>query len=215
MATARPRIPAPHRIARTVALLGLAAAASSTLAQATDCAIAESALRSRGEPVCSPPGALSPAQVVSCAEHARLVTIVADCRRAATRDNVRWLSRYPDEAAHRTAQAAEIQSVVVKLRAPNERLAELLAQFKVLKQKAEFFPDGQLPRELQRELDANSASMRALRDLFRGLELEVAAVVDKYDDERAHLRKLWAGAPPGSVGVFTPRTVGAAAPGKT
>src|SRR5437868_4636368 len=100
MTVARPRLPGPRRLARPVAILALAAAAQSALAQASDCANAESALRARAEPVCSPPSALSPAQVVSCAEHARLTTIVADCRRAAARDNARWLSRYPDEAAH-------------------------------------------------------------------------------------------------------------------
>ena len=214
----RHRIPPSHRVARALTLVAVAAAAGSVFAQAqaTDCASANSALRSRAEPVCSPPSALSPAQVVSCAEYARLATIVADCRRAAERDNMRWLSRYPDEAAHRKAESAEIQSVVVKLHAPNERLAELLVQFKVLKTKVEFYPHGPLPRDLQQEVDANIASMRALRELFGGLKFEIAAIVAKFDDERSHLRQLWAGAPPGTVGLFTPRGAGAvAAAGKT
>src|SRR4051812_11158551 len=108
MTTAPHHCPASPRVARAVTLIALAAAAGSALAQASDCASAESALRARAEPVCSPPSALSPAQAVSCAEHARLATIVADCRRAASRDNVRWLSRYPDEPAHRKAEVADI-----------------------------------------------------------------------------------------------------------
>jgi len=47
----------------------------------------------------------------------------------------------------------------------------------------------------------------AVRDVFSGLQVEIAGIVDKYADERAHLRKLWAGARPGSLGVFVPRAV--------
>ena len=123
----------------------------------------------------------------------------------AERDDRRRLTRYPSEAAHRKAEVEEIASVVVKLRLPNARLAELLAQHKMLKEKAEFYPKG-VPLDLRRDIEANDASLLAVRDVFRNIQLEIAGVVDKYEDERSHLRKLWGGAPPGSIGVFVPRS---------
>jgi len=187
------------------AIVAALAAAAAVRAQGIDCATAEARIAGRAAPVCAPPSALSPAQEVACAEHARWASIATDCRRAAERDDRRWLARFPSEAAHRKAEAEEIQTVVVKLRAPNARLAELLAQHKVLAEKAEFYPKG-APPELRREIEANDSSLLATRDTFRGLELELAGIVDKFSDERSHLRKLWAGAPPGTIGVFVPRS---------
>jgi hypothetical protein len=186
------------------AIVAALALHASARAQGTDCAAAEAQLARRAAPVCSPPSALSPAQEVVCAEYARWSSIVADCRRAAERDDRRWLARYPSEASHRSAELAEIGTVVVKLRAPNERLAELLVRHQVLAQQAEFHPKV-LPPELRRDIEANDAALLALRDLYRGLHAEITGIVDKYADERSHLRKLWQGAPPGSLGVFVPR----------
>ena len=209
METRRQRTAIGGRVA-AVCAVALAAAAPATSAQSSDCASSQAALLGRPTPVCTPPAALSPAETVLCAEHARLVAIVGDCRRAAARDDRRFLERYPDEAAHRKAEAAELATVLVKLRAPNARLAELLRERKTLAEKAEFHRGKALPPDLQRDTDANEASLHALRDVFRGLEFETSAIVDKYGDERSHLRKLWGGAAPGSVGVFVPRTVPAA-----
>ncbi len=186
------------------ALAGLAVIAD-VHAQQTDCAAAEAQLAARGTPVCSPRSALSPAQELACAELDRWLSIADDCRRSAARDDRRWLARFPSEQAHRKAEAGEIETVVVKLRAPNARLAELLAQHKVLREKAEFYPRG-LPPDLLRDVQANDASLLAVRDVFRVLELEIAGIVDKYADERTHLRKLWDGAEPGTIGVFVPRS---------
>jgi len=188
----------------TAAVAALAAAAT-VRAQGTDCSTAEARVAGRPAPVCAPPSALSPAQELACAEYARWASIATDCRRAAERDDRRWLTRFPSEAAHRKAEVEEIATVVVKLRVPNARLAELLAQYKSLAEKAEFYPKG-VPLDLRREIEANDASLLAVRDVFRNLELEIAGVVDKFDDERTHLRKLWGGAPPGTIGVFVPRS---------
>jgi hypothetical protein len=187
------------------AVVAALAAAATARAQGTDCAAAEARVAGRAPPVCAPPSALSPAQELACAEHQRWASIAADCRRAAERDDRRRLTKYPSESVHRKAEVDEIATVVVKLRAPNARLAELLAQHTVLAQKAEFYPKG-VPLELRREIEANDAALLAVRDVFRVIEGEIAGVVDKYDDERGHLRKLWGGAPPGSIGVFVPRS---------
>ena len=188
------------------ATLAALVAAAAAQAQGSDCASVEAQLAARAAPVCAPLSALSPAQKVACGEHARLAGIAADCHLAAERDDRRRLDRFPTEVTHRTAERGELEMVVVKLRAPNARLVELLSQLKVLAEKAEFYRKG-LPLDLQREVDANAASLLAVRDVFSGLQVEIAGIVDKYADERAHLRKLWAGARPGSLGVFVPRAV--------
>lgn len=160
----------------------------------------------RTKPACTPAAALSPGEALACAEYSRLATIVQDCWHAAVRDDRRRLERYPDEATHRKAETTELAVVLVKLRAPNVRLAELLAKRKTLDAEAEFYKGKPMPRELQREIDASDASLQALRDAFRGLEGEVVGIVDRYADERGHLRKLWDGAAPGSIGAFQPRS---------
>ncbi|MBV9891659.1 MAG: hypothetical protein JO090_12330 [Rhizobacter sp.] len=198
------RTAAPLRV-RSASLALAALALAEVRAQQTDCATAEAQLAARGTPVCSPRTALSPAQELACAEYDRWLSIATDCRRSATRDDRRWLERFANEVAHRKAEAGELEAVVVKLRVPNARLAELLAQHKVLREKAEFYPRG-LPPDLLREVRANDASLLAVRDVFRVLELEIAGIVDKYADERTHLRKLWGGAAPGTIGLFVPRS---------
>jgi len=204
--TSRARFPALGCAARLVAVVVVASAAVPTGAQVSQCASAEDALRARAKPVCTPAQALSPSEALACAEHARLATIVQDCWHAAVRDDRRRLERYPDEATHRKAEAAELAVVLVKLRTPNARLAELLAKRKALDGEAEFYKGKPLPRELQREVDASDASLQALRDVFRGLDGEVVGIVERYADERTHLRKLWGGAAPGSIGAFEPRS---------
>ena len=201
---------APRRaVWLALAQIGVACAAcalaTAAAAQGSDCAQATRDLRARPRPVCTPPSALSPAEALACAEYERLESIDRDCRTTATRDDRRRLERYPDEAAQRRAERDELAQVVLKLRAPNARLAELLAARRALDAEAEFYQGKPLKRELQRDLDANDAALLAQRDVFRNIEAEIAGVVDKYADERAHLRKLWSGAAPGSLGVFVPR----------
>jgi len=204
--TSRARSPALGCIARCVASAVVAAAAAPCGAQGSPCKTADDALRARAKPVCTPAQALSPGEALACAEYARLATIVQDCWHAAVRDDRRRVERYPDEATHRKAEAAELALVLVKLRAPNARLAELLAKRRTLDAEAEFYKGKPLPRELQREIDASDASLQALRDVFRGLDGEVVNIVERYADERGHLRKLWDGAAPGSIGAFEPRS---------
>ena len=43
-----------------------------------------------------------------------------------------------------------------------------------------------------------------MRDVFRLIEQDVDFIVAKYANERGHLRKLWAGAAPGSIGFLKP-----------
>jgi hypothetical protein len=206
MTSDRHRPPARRRAAGIGAVIALASAGGAALADDSDCAIATARLRAQTVPVCTPVARLSTAEVLACDAYVQLKTLVDDCRRVAVREDRRWLERFPNEDAHRKAEAIELEGVIVKLRIPNERLGELLRQRKTLNDKAEFYKGKPLPNELQRDVDANDASLKALREVFRGIEQEIVGIVDKYGDEREHLRKLWAGAAPGSLGAFVPRS---------
>jgi hypothetical protein len=209
----RHRAQARRQVVAVVAVVALASAAGAAFADDSDCAIAAARLRAQAVPVCTPVARLSAGEVIACDAYVQLKTLVDDCRRVAVRQDRRWLDRYPDEAAHHKAEATELGNVIAELRIPNERLADLLARRKTLDEKAEFYKGKVLPHDLQRDIDANDASLNASRDVFRGIEQEVAGIVDKYADEREHLRKLWAGAAPGSLGVFVPRSASPAATG--
>jgi hypothetical protein len=132
---------------------------------------------------------------------------VATIDPAARREDWRWLDRYPDDASHRRAEAAELQAVIAHLRQANGRLAELIEERKPLDSEAEFYkrkPLNQWPPWLLRSLEKSDSSFSALRNVFRLLEQDVDFIVAKYGNERGHLRKLWAGAPPGSIGFLKP-----------
>jgi hypothetical protein len=56
-----------------------------------------------------------------------------------------------------------------------------------------------LPFKLKQQLDANEAATQAQRELVENQKVELVRVNKLYDVELARLKKLWAGAPPGSL----------------
>jgi hypothetical protein len=57
-----------------------------------------------------------------------------------------------------------------------------------------------LPSWLEQKLGANDAALAAQRSLAQNQDFEVARINELYDLELARLKKLWAGAQPGSLG---------------
>jgi hypothetical protein len=123
---------------------------------------------------------------------------------ASRREDFRSLNKYPDEASHRKAEALDLQAVIDRLRQPNARLAELIAASVPLDKEADFYKGKRLSPALQGKVDENEASFTALIDVFRLLEQDVDFIVAKYRNDREHFAKLWAGAPPGSIGFLKP-----------
>ncbi len=72
-------------------------------------------------------------------------------------------------------------------------------------------------RSSSSQLDANEASLDAQRSLIQNQQAEVVRINGLYDAELARLKKLWAGAPAGSLGPppgpTRRRRTGAHAPG--
>ena len=110
------------------------------------------------------------------------------------------LSRYRDETAHRKARIAALDTVKLAIKASELRLAQLDAERKPLKDEAEFYKSKAMPGKLKAALDANDAALDAQRSLMSNQEAEVVRVERLYDIELDRLKKLWAGARPGSLG---------------
>jgi len=129
----------------------------------------------------------------------------AALERAALQDAIRrdrnLLLRFPDEKAHRKAREAAIDDVDKGVRFSENRLKELEHDRKPLLDEAEFYKGRQIPLKLRQQLDANDAATIAQRSLVENQKEEMLRIDRLYDAELARLRKLWAGAAPGSLGA--------------
>lgn len=132
----------------------------------------------------------------------------AAAERATKNDAVRrdrnLLSRFPDEAAHAKARAKALDDVGNGVRISEARIALLKAERKPLLDEAEFYVGKSLPTKIKSALDANDASLAAQKALVQNQQAEVVRINGLYDAELARLKKLWAGAPAGSLGPIPP-----------
>jgi hypothetical protein len=127
-------------------------------------------------------------------------------QRAAQSDAMRrdrnLMLRYPDEAAHSRAREGALDAVRAAMKAGEVRLRELAGERKPLLDEAEFYQAKSLPPKLKAALDANDAAVEAQRQAAATQQAELGRVNRNYDIELERLRKLWAGAAPGSLGVL-------------
>lgn len=127
----------------------------------------------------------------------------ADLSRAAQADAVRrdrnLMVRYPNEAMHHKAREAALDTVRLAMKATELRVRELASERKPLLDEAEFYTGRQVPPRLKQQLDANDAAVAAQRQSAVNQELELARINRLYDAELDRLRRLWAGALPGSL----------------
>ena len=130
----------------------------------------------------------------------------AAVERAAQQDAVRrdrnLKQRYPNEAAHQRAREAALDDVRKALRNSEERLKLLAAERKPLLDDSEFYAGRQMPAKLRQALDANDAAVDAQRTLVQNQQEEIKRINALYDVELERLKRLWAGAPPGSLGTL-------------
>jgi len=124
--------------------------------------------------------------------------------RAAQADAVRrdrnLMARFPDETAHNRAREAALDPVRAAMRASALRMNALEAERKPLLDETEFYVGKPLPPQLKAQLDANDAAVTAQRAAMQTQEAELERINRFYDAELERLRRLWAGAPPGSLG---------------
>lgn len=124
----------------------------------------------------------------------------ARCQEAIRRDR-NLMARFPNEAAHRKAREAALDDVRASVRVSESRVKLLMAERKPLLDEAEFYVGKQLPTKLKGQIDANDAALDAQRTLIANQEVEVGRINAIYDAELVGLRKLWGGAPVGSLGA--------------
>lgn len=138
--------------------------------------------------------------------------------RAAQADAVRrdrnLVARYPNEARHNAAREAALDTVRLAIRATEIRQRELTAERRPLLAEAEFYEGKVLPPKLKAALDANDAAVEAQRSAAANQEAELVRINKLYDAELDRLRRLWAGAPPGSLGPLPPVNAAASAPAR-
>lgn len=120
----------------------------------------------------------------------------------ATRRDRNLLARYPNEEVHHKAREAVLDDVRKGVKFSEDRLAELEKARKPLKDETEFYKGKKLPLKLRQQIDANEAAAIAQRSLAQNQKTEIARINALYDAELDHLRKLWAGAAPGSLGAL-------------
>ncbi|MED5620699.1 hypothetical protein [Ideonella sp. BN130291] len=109
------------------------------------------------------------------------------------------VARYPDEASHTKAREAALDTVRLAMKASEQRVNELAAERKPLLAEAEFYKGKALPAKLRQQLDANDASVEAQRTAIQNQQAELERINRLYDAELARLKRLWAGASPGTV----------------
>jgi Domain of unknown function (DUF4124) len=123
---------------------------------------------------------------------------------AARKDIIRHdrnlMARFRDEAAHQKAREAALDNLRSALKQSERRLAELEHERQPLATEAEFYKDKPLPPKLRSRLEHIEVAAEAQRTLVVNQQAEVVRINTIYDDELARLRKLWAGAQPGTVG---------------
>jgi hypothetical protein len=120
-------------------------------------------------------------------------------------------TRYPDEATHQRAREAALDPVLVAIQSTEKRLDDLQRERGPLMAETEFYQGRPLPDPLRHQLEANEAAADAQRDAMRSHRAELDRINRIYDAELDRLRKLWAGAAPGSIGPTPSTTVPVAA----
>jgi chromosome segregation ATPase len=122
-----------------------------------------------------------------------------------TRRDRNLMQRYKDEESHRRAREASLDTVRAAMRITDVRLADLARERKPLQDEAEFYKGRALPPKLRQQLDANDAAVEAQRVAALNQQAELERITALYDAELERLKRLWAGAAPGSLGPLPVR----------
>lgn len=118
---------------------------------------------------------------------------------AAVRRDRLLLERYPSEAEHRRARTSALEAMLAATKASEARIVELARERKPLLEEAEFYSAKTMPAKLKQQLESNDAAVAAQRDVQVQQAGEMERIGARFDAELAHLKRLWAGAPPGSI----------------
>lgn len=152
--------------------------------------------------IVAPP--LTPDERAAKEARERRVAAEKAAQREAERSDRLLLQRFPNEAAHTRARDAALEAARGALTQSEERVRTLDAERKPLMVEAEFYKGRTLPPKLRQQFEAIDAAAEAQRQLMANQQAELVRVNALYDSELGRLRKLWAGAAPGSQSAVAP-----------
>lgn len=140
-------------------------------------------------------------------------------RNDAIRRDRNLMQRFPNEAEHSKARTKALDDLRAAAKNSDARIALLMKERKKLEDEKQFYVNEQvnkpLPTFLRQKLDANEAALEAQRTLSQTQQEEYSRINDNYDLELARLKKLWAGAQPGSLGPVPQARSAPASPSPT
>jgi hypothetical protein len=110
------------------------------------------------------------------------------------------MMRYPNEAAHQAAQEAALRTVQNALEGYERRIKALEAERAKLANEAAFYAGKSSPAKLSQEMESLETSILAQQSSRQGLLAERERIQDLFNQEWLRLKRLWAGATPGSLG---------------
>jgi len=122
-----------------------------------------------------------------------------EARTEAVRRDRNLIQRFPNAVAHQKAREQALEVVQYAIAQSEARVSDLLRERKPLAEELEFYAGKPVPGKLKSLLDANDAAAQAQKDLLEQQRSELDRVSKLYDTELAHLKRLWAGAQPGSL----------------
>jgi DNA repair exonuclease SbcCD ATPase subunit len=145
------------------------------------------------------PPSMTPEERAAYEERLRQEMAAEALKRDAIRRDRNLLSRYPDEPRHQRARTAALEPLNTALQATERRLTELEQEQKRLQQEAEFYKGRDQPRELKVKFGQNQVALQAQQDAAQNHLAEIQRINTSYDQELLRLKRLWAGAAPGSL----------------
>jgi hypothetical protein len=132
-------------------------------------------------------------------ERQRLQEQAQATQKDAVRRDRNLMMRFPDEDTHQKAREAALDDLRRGIAISERRLNDLLDERKPMSAETEFYKGRRLPFKLKSKLEANDAQQQAQRDIIQNQQAEMVRINGLYDAELARLRRLWAGAAPGSI----------------
>lgn len=142
---------------------------------------------------------MSPSEQLAAQKLAQAQEAERQRQLAAVRRDRLLLQRYPNVAAHDAERAAALDDVRQAMTRTEQRVSDLRAEAKKLRAETQFYAGRPLPSKLKTQLDVNDALQGAQAEIITGHMAEMKRLNTNFDIERAYLKKLWAGAPPGSL----------------
>ncbi|WP_343642957.1 hypothetical protein [Roseateles sp.] len=155
------------------------------------------------------PPAMSPEEQAAADQRKRAEEVQRAAQQDAIRRDRNLLQRYADQAAHQRAREAALDDVREAMQQSEKRLQALATERKPLLDEAEFYKGKRVPFKLQHQLEANEAAAAAQRESIENQKAEIGRVNKFYDEELSRLKRLWAGAAPGSLEKPAPQAASA------